>query len=353
MPHLQMETEQVRQVRQLLTQLANSINSEHTSLTQSLQTLSASWQGGSSIQFADEMQTLLTQMQAETQRAEDLSQRLENEVLQWEEADARLGDGQLRDTGSHNDTSNRKVRVHNKYADWNSSSTRDLLHNDIKKREWELIKTLHLPEDSFLKNSGQTIDFILKPENRQIIEEMATRYGVDPALLAGIVASEMDFDYGIDDSLQDVLGYIGIETKGTVGISSVGEETLETAIEYLQDHNSPGFKWSQVYDFDIHNRTSDRGAIEGAAIVAAWLTNLHGGVNSAEDMAVVWGAYRRGIQDYSPNGGGYSLKGFQNNIANGTDNFKTEYKMGKNAYISQPYFEYFQEVFAQPYSPGH
>jgi hypothetical protein len=207
-----------------------------------------------------------------------------------------------------------------------------------------------------LYNSKDAIGTLFFNEtNRDVIIEMAERYNINPALLAGVIAAEMDFDHTPDDRFLDGLGrnfplvggLISDNVGGAPGIASVHMETLLHAIEYLSHNSLPGARHAQMYDLSISNRSSFNGSVEAAAIVLAMYAHVHHQMNLPEDMAVVWGAYRTGIQGFIPGdqGKGYtSVQAFQNNIAHGTGNLPTPLKMGKNAFMSLPYFEYFMEV---------
>ena len=121
------------------------------------------------------------------------------------------------------------------------------------------------------------------------------------------------------------------------------------------ENNWIGKEAAANYNWDPKYRVSFEGTSEGAAIVTAmyYHTKYPSGeypkeINpSSQDMAVIWAAYRSGIKDYIPrdDGQGFaSVDDFRNNIANGGSG---DYQMGKNAYMSEPYFQYYQELFSQ------
>lgn len=239
-------------------------------------------------------------------------------------------------------------------ADTNQTSTytlerRDLLRQEMQKRYDQLGSFGLIPATTDEFDSEITIGTVLlNSENRRIVEEIAKKYGLDPALLAGTVAVEMDLDYDWIDKIQDGLGRRNIGAGDGPGVANVHNASLETAVNYLKEHNLAGNDFAQNYDWSSSNRSSFNGSMEGAAIVLAMYTHAHGGAPTSDDMAVIWGAYKSGIKGFIPNdpGEGYaSLDHFRNNTANGGIG---EFLMGKNAYYAQPYFEYFKEAFSQP-----
>lgn len=219
---------------------------------------------------------------------------------------------------------------------------------DIYQRHLEL-KAAGLPYvDTDLFSPVVAINAVSKPENRKVIDDLAARYGVDPALLEGVIAAEIDFDRDRKDVILDKLGRgTGIGIGQGWGVAAVHGDSLDKAIDYLKDNKLPGSQDAQNYDKDVENRASFEGSIEGAAIMLAWLADVKrkngGSVDSAEDMAVIWGAYRAGVVGVSPGGGGFaSPEDYANNKASGTDKYLPEFEVGGNAYQSTPFFEYFK-----------
>lgn len=90
MPILHMETDTVRGVAQQLKANAVTIQAEHQNLNRSVQNLTLVWQGGSADQFSQQTQALLTQIQQVLQQGEELGNRLECEVAEWEQVAASL-----------------------------------------------------------------------------------------------------------------------------------------------------------------------------------------------------------------------------------------------------------------------
>jgi hypothetical protein len=136
----------------------------------------------------------------------------------------------------------------------------------------------------------------------------------------------------------------------------VHQETLLAALEYQEKNSLWGATHGSYYDYlSPENRASFTGSVEAAAIVLAMYAHAHGEVKSAEDMAVIWGAYRTGIKDFIPGdkGKGYgSLNDFRRHVANQDESLPSlpeRLKIGGNAYMSQPYFQFFEKVFADQY----
>ncbi len=233
------------------------------------------------------------------------------------------------------------------------------LDEEMGKRLQNLRKADLEPDRTDVFTSQQAIDTVL--ENRALIEKYAAQYGIPPALLAGVIAVEMDLDYKDKDRLQDgIINLTGIDigeldirdpAGSAPGYANVTERTLRWAIDkYPQDF--PGADAASNYDFSSKHRASLEGSVEGAAIVLAKYTELHGGVSSPEDMAVIWGAYKSGIHGSipeDPNEGGYlSVEDYRLHIARGSDELSPEFRMGQNAYYVQPYFQFFTEQFQPP-----
>ena len=194
------------------------------------------------------------------------------------------------------------------------------------------------------------------PENKQFILQTAAKYGIDPALLAGTVAAEMDFDLSEFASLSDSLWRnTPLHLGQGPGIASVHHDTLTWAVGYLQAKEMKGADAAVQF----LNRGQDKAAnfnhsVEAAAIVLAALDDLHQGQgapsHSSQDMAVIWGAYRTGIIDVTPDGKGYRLEEFVANRIDDPDATNlvpgdSDAAMGANAYQSQPYFEYLMENY--------
>ncbi len=196
----------------------------------------------------------------------------------------------------------------------------------------------HIPEHTF--------DFVADwiEGNRATVEDKALRFGVPPALVAGILACEMLYDYSINDKGSDEWG---VDLKGAlaVGFASAHYETVVLAREHYDKvssgpdsptHEIPWPYWAShwvalpinipVYERYFEFREyweflmTDAGAITIASLVARWLVDPYLSKEvekdlipfadlkrdpkmlTAEDMAVIFGAYRAGITDWSPPG---------------------------------------------------
>ena len=224
-------------------------------------------------------------------------------------------------------------------------------------------------------NSEVAINTVLA--NTDMISEMAERYDIPPALLAGTLAAEMDMDFDAADYIQDglarnglldnvagastgllggPLGYLlfadDVHEKLSEGLGSASVHTdgLENAIEHLNGTSPlPGANYANAYDWSDTNRASFEGSTEAAAIVLAALTDKHGGISSPEDMAVIWGGYYSGVEGFSPPQPeyGYSLDDFKLNKVNGWEAYDNQFSIGASAYMSQPYFEFFQAYYGE------
>jgi len=212
----------------------------------------------------------------------------------------------------------------------------------------------HIPEHTF--------DFVADwiEGNRATILGKALRFDVPPALVAGILACEMLYDYSINDKGSDEWG---IDLRGTLaaGFASAHYETVVLAREHYDKvssgpdsptHEIPWPYWAWYWvalpiNIPVYERyfefreyweflMTDAGAITIASLVARWLVDPYLSEEvekdlipfarrkretetlTAEDMAVIFGAYRAGISDWSPLGSiGYaSIKDYQTTLTN-------------------------------------
>ncbi|MCA0353829.1 MAG: WXG100 family type VII secretion target [Chloroflexi bacterium] len=228
----------------------------------------------------------------------------------------------------------------------------DLLESTIANRQQEL-RNNNLPVtnrvDTDVYSPRATLGTILlNPRNFATIEAIAKRYNIPPDLLMGVVASEMDFDHDGGDQFQDFLGRRGVKAGQGQGIASVHSDALAYAKQYLIDHKLDGYEAAKHHSTSAQNLASFDGSVESAAIVTKALLHHKGTVESVDDNATIWGAYRNGVKDFSPPQSkpyGYNSQAdFQDNRATASDSLPEQLKMGKNAYMSQPYFEFFQKA---------
>jgi len=230
----------------------------------------------------------------------------------------------------------------------------DELEKQIKERQKEWGKMgLKKPKDTRLYGVNVAVNTVLHPDNMATIKYTAQMYDIPPDLLAAVLAAEIDFDYDRGDKYNDSMGIRGIEVGTGPGLANVHKDTLEDAIKYLKNaEDIPDHILVSLdeYDMSIQYRASVPGTIEGAAIVIKALIHYkEGQIETAEDKAVIFGAYRAGIKDFigdSEKYGYISQEDFINNLARGTQNVKDEkFRIGGNAYQALPYIEFFDEVF--------
>lgn len=174
----------------------------------------------------------------------------------------------------------------------------------------------------------------------------AAHYGLDPALLAGTLASEVDFDYHLyDDALGDALcrqTSICVFAAGP-SYASVHLDELKRAKEYLAGRRElPGADAAQ--SFVVTHQNVLEHPEEAAAIILAWKVDLKrqagGSVDSPQDMAVLFGTYRAGAENFD----------LKSNIVNGGPELAEKIRdpaavAGVNAYQSEPYFEYYSAYY--------
>jgi len=175
------------------------------------------------------------------------------------------------------------------------------------------------------------------------IDAAAATYGVDRALLAGVIASEVDFDTDWKDVVQNDAAEIGIYRGQGQGLANVHLDSLQAAQRYLVAHGLPGAAAAAQFEATPANVYANPAA--AAAIVLAHKTDLKrragGGTSSAEDMATIFGAYRNGEENFDL---------ANNRNSNGGDELARKTGdpravAGTDAYQSEAYFEYYLEYY--------
>jgi hypothetical protein len=205
-----------------------------------------------------------------------------------------------------------------------------------------------------------TFDYVASwiGRNQSDIREVADDLKVSPALVAGIIASEMLFDYSTRDRLSDISGRmgIGISVAGGYGFSNAHLSTRELAYQYVHTQNlaDPSFVINSYMIGNNHNAilwlTGDYGAIVTTAVIARWLVdpytnNINQQYNAPmsltpQAMAIIFTAYRAGIGGWSPDADVYafsSVEEFRNRIS--------EPGLPCNAQLALPLMRYTQSLF--------
>ena len=181
----------------------------------------------------------------------------------------------------------------------------------------------HIPQNTFTFVSGWILS------NKTSIKEISARVRVQPSLVAGILASEMLFDYGWTDALSDYLLLNKFSPNQGYGYANPHLTTRNRANYYVRQLVIEGGA-SAVEDISGSSEwtkrrlTTAEGAIAAAAVVARWLVDPFKGLvdlsySSAdphrdyanaiyqsalpltpEEMAVIWSGYRAGVEGLSP-----------------------------------------------------
>jgi hypothetical protein len=253
-----------------------------------------------------------------------------------------LGAGQFKTTPSSSDSFSLQTLV-----------DADRVQRQVEARRDRIAGTDSQPVDTSQNDAYDALLTVRSASNADDLGAIANRYGIDPALLKGAVASEMDFDYNTKDQIQDGMWRnTAVHVNVAPGITSVRTDALQWGAKYLKDHQVEGADAAQAFlkaDPERDNGADFDNSAEAAAIVLAAITHVrksHGASTSTPtDMAVTWGAFRSGIRDVMPGGSGYSLDEFLHNKLAPSDAGNVADKsgdphtlIGGNAYQSEPYF---------------
>jgi RHS repeat-associated protein len=239
-------------------------------------------------------------------------------------------------------------------------------------------------------SSCYAIDWV--NQHRNEIAAVAQRHGVPPELVAGILASEIDFDY----DFRDVVGDTAFQGGGDWVIDNylmrnrnpgpgVGSIHYETGWLYAQRHYLLcGYELGEIFTTQGTPRATfiapgmgprtftatrlltarewvkvvltDSGAIEGVSIIARFLADYRTGTGgkpnktshytdlTPTDMAQIFGAYRNGVGGLTcfndPDGDGDHACGFTRVF-----DFQRKATLGDQARQAYPYFTYFADFF--------
>jgi hypothetical protein len=207
------------------------------------------------------------------------------------------------------------------------------------------------PTDTATNDAYEALWTVRSEPNSTELNNLAERYGIDPALLKGTIASELDFDFdeAIDGTLDGLWRNTPLHVGQGPGAASVHSDGLDWAIQYMKDH--PEVTGAQAaLDFvandpDRDNSADFKNSTQEAAIYLAALMAYRkangASTTTATDMAVTWAAYRQGITGLTSDEGGYTIDGFLKNQVEPDDvGGEPHTVIGGNAYQSEPYFSW-------------
>jgi RHS repeat-associated protein len=210
-------------------------------------------------------------------------------------------------------------------------------------------------------------------QHRNEIRGAAQRHGLPPELVAGILASELDFDYELTDMLGDLAFQVGgnnyvawylekVSSDPGPGVASMHLSTWEIVQQYYLDCGydlgtilAPGGQTLSQIQW-IMTVLTPTGSIESASALTRLLADYRTGSNSQPkktthyndltfmDMSQIFGAYRAGI-------GGSTC--FRDDNKDGTYDcgfqdvrfFQDMDNLGPQAQQAYPYFGFFQRYF--------
>jgi RHS repeat-associated protein len=218
-------------------------------------------------------------------------------------------------------------------------------------------------------NSCDAVEWV--ESNKTAIKTYSQKHGVPPALVAGILASEINFDteyakdYLVDEWLRQASDFqIDAFRQGLLatgkelgpGTANIHYTTWLIVRDYYQacgydlgDTFLPNGKNLSVNEW-VRTLLTPSGAVEGTAIVARFLADYRTGTGgqpnktthfsdlTTNDMAHIFAAYRTGIGGltcFNSSCGYLDIKFFQ-----------TTARLGYEATQALPYFEYFNRYFS-------
>ena len=141
--------------------------------------------------------------------------------------------------------------------------------------------------------------------HRAEIQQTATAFGIPPELLAGVMMSEIYWDYGHGDEHMDRLAPAASRIGGFVnqlflrgpapGLASVHFSTYQDAYKDLDAIGKLPPNVVAPDELTAEYLVTDEGAIQASALVTAWLVEQygHGTDLTSEDMALIYAAYRQ------------------------------------------------------------
>lgn len=241
-------------------------------------------------------------------------------------------------------------------------------------------------DNTDLFDSCETVSLV--KSYRTLITRSALQHGVPPELVAGILASEIDFDYPQFDVDADatviaayqvahhadiyspaqrvvawavIKAYLSLETGA--GPASIHYDTWERAQQYYQGCGyelgellAPGGQTLTQSAWTEKVLIGGSGTIEAVSVIGRYLADYRKGTDgqplktthytdlTPTDMAQIFGAYRNGAGGLNcftdADGDGDYDCGFRT-----IRQFQTKLELGDQARQAFPYFVYFQEYF--------
>ena len=213
-------------------------------------------------------------------------------------------------------------------------------------------------------------------QRRNEIRGAAQRHGIPPELLAGVLASELDFDYSFGDWFVDttlqaqflvhgesvIVAYLLARPNPGPGVASIHLHTWEIVQQYYLDCGydlgttlAPGGQTLSQVQWILSVMTPT-GSIESAGAVARYLADYRTGSGGQPkkathyndmnfvDMAQIFGAYRAGVGGLTcfndPDRDGLHNCGFLD-----IKDFQRSNNLGNEARQAYSYFGFFQRYF--------
>jgi len=184
-------------------------------------------------------------------------------------------------------------------------------------------------------------------EHRADIRQTAATFGIPPELLAGVLMTEMYWDYGHTDELMDhmapLVGRIGgivnrfFLRKSAPGLASVHFDTYKKAYEDLEIQ---GKLPPDVIPPDALNAeylVTPEGTIQAAALVTLWLVEQYDhNTLSTEDMALIYAAYRQSTVKIADPDNGVTFQNWLDNPSR---------SLPGNGQFALPFMQYATEVY--------
>jgi len=177
--------------------------------------------------------------------------------------------------------------------------------------------------------------------NTSTIESVSQEFDVPASLIAGVLATEMFWDYDGGDVWKDlIIGCHAGPLSDSIGpgIANVHGHGYQPAQGYLEDL---GYSSDRLNDIgDCNNLNTTKGAIEAVGVISRYLMDEYGHGNNlgTEDMALIFAAYRQSPDNISE-------KDSSGNVITTFSEYLSKRELPGNGCFALPFMTYMMEQF--------